>query len=642
MAQAAIDAADEAYRSPSGRNLTFHPDNARYGGTYKNWLAEKRDWCISRQLWWGHRIPIWHVSLQGSEIGKAIAAVPKTGSDGLQAWIADSEGRLTPVLGAGKLDPGQAYDLLVCLRNEQAEKEFAERLGAAGFERDPDVLDTWFSSALWPFSTLGWPDPATAELEPGQRPLGRVDGREDCLSYYYPGSCLVTARDIITLWVARMQIMGLYLLGDVPFTDCFIHANIQDGKGERMSKSKGNGIDPEDIIDKYGTDAMRYVVCDMQTGTQDIRLPVQAVSPYTGELVDLATAKHGRSVFTYICPKTGKEFDVLGTMSDIPMAKVISERFDLGHAFCTKLWNAARFVLMNLGDHGFTPLAPEKLAEEDRWILSRLSRVTQKVTDELRAYNPSAAIGAAREFFWSELCDWYLEIIKPRLKDEAAAPVARSILAFALDQILRLFHPFVPFITEVLWERLNAQCPARGLVTPLHPSAMLISAAWPEPAPRREDEGIEANFGLAQDFVRGIREIRSQQNIPPSRKLDALVKASGRSAEILERMKPLVIHMGRLESLAVAADMQRPATAAAQVVGDIEIYLAGAIDSAKERVRLESRRKKAEEDLRKTEARLSNESFVGKAPAEVVEKERQKLADLRTEIELIDANLKSL
>ncbi len=642
LAQAAIDAAGDDYRSPSGKRLGFHPDHARYAGTYRSWLAEKRDWCISRQLWWGHRIPIWHASLPGGELGAAVASLPAAGGERLHAWIADAEGRLFPVADHGRLEKAQRFDLLVSLRDAEAEKAFAARLEAAGLEQDPDVLDTWFSSALWPFSTLGWPDPATADLDPGQRPLGRVDGREDCLSYYYPGSCLVTARDIITLWVARMQIMGLYLLGDVPFTDCFIHANIQDGKGERMSKSKGNGIDPEDIIEKYGADAMRYVICDMQTGTQDIRLPVQAVSPFTGELVDLATAKHGRSIFTYLCPKTGKEFDVLGTMPDIPMAKIVSERFELGRAFCTKLWNAARFALMNLGEHGFVPLAPADLEEEDRWILSRLSRVTRKVTDGLGAYNPSAAIGAAREFFWSELCDWYLEIIKPRLKDAASAPVARSVLAFALDQVLRLFHPFVPFITEVLWERLNAQCPGRGLKVPLPPSPLLISASWPEPAPRREDDALEASFTLAQDFVRGIREIRAAHHIPPSRKVAAFVKAAGRPGDILARMKPLVVHMAALDSLEVAADMARPATAAARVVGDVEIYLAGVIDPAKERERQESRRLKLVEDLGKIEGRLASDGFVGRAPADVVARERQKAADLRAEIELVEANLKTL
>ncbi len=645
LAQAAIDAASEGYRSPTGRWLTFHPDPVRYGGTYKSWLAEKRDWCISRQLWWGHRIPIWHATFPGSEISRmrgAEAAGRLIAGENIHAWIADGEGRLYSFAESDKLDQTQAYDILICIRDEKTEKELKRFLADAGLEQDPDVLDTWFSSALWPFSTLGWPDPGTAELDPGQRTLGIVYGREDCLSYYYPGSCLVTARDIITLWVARMQLMGLYLLGDVPFTDCFIHANIQDGKGERMSKSKGNGIDPEDIIEKYGADAMRYVICDMQTGTQDIRLPVQAVSPYTGELVDLATAKHGRSIFTYLCPKTGKEFDVMGTMPDIPMAKIISDRFELGRAFCTKLWNAARFVLMNLGQHGFVPLRQGSLKEEDRWILSRLSRVTRRVDEELRAYNPSAAIGAAREFFWSELCDWYLEIIKPRLKDEASAPMARSVLALALDQTLRLFHPFVPFITEVLWERLNMQCPARGFAEPLPASPLLITARWPESVPEWEDEVLESKFALAQDVVRGIREVRALQSVPPGRKLGALVKAGSREAEVLARMRAFVLHMGKLDSLDVAPDMKKPVGAAAQAVGGIEIYLVGVIDPEKERGRLESRRKKLLDDVLKTQARLSSAGFIERAPADVVEKEKQKLKDLAAQIEIIDANLKSL
>ena len=240
---------------------------------------------------------------------------------------------------------------MVCLRDEQAVEACGRILEEAGLVQDPDVLDTWFSSALWPHSTLGWPDPETAEVEEGQTPLGSINGAPNCLDAYYPGSCLVTGRDIVTLWVARMIIMGLYNLGDVPFTDVFIHANILDGKGERMSKSKGNGIDPVDIIERYGTDAMRYVLCELQTGMQDIRLPIQAVSPFTGELVDLGAAKHGKTIFTYICPKSGKEFDVTGTMKEIPSAKIISERFEVGVHFCTKLWNAARLAFMNLEDY---------------------------------------------------------------------------------------------------------------------------------------------------------------------------------------------------------------------------------------------------------------------------------------------------
>ena len=306
LAQAAIDAIAPDYESPSGRRLTFYPDHARYGATYRNWLAEKRDWCISRQLWWGHRIPIWHCSCQRVELDTILARLPAVNADACWVWISDSEGNLHAPTERENLqpEPEEPLDVLVCLRDQAAESSYAPELEVAGLRRDPDVLDTWFSSALWPFSTLGWPDPGTAAAREKQRPLDTTDGHGDCLQYYYPGSCLVTGRDIITLWVARMLVMGLYLLGDVPFSACFVHANIQDGKGERMSKSKGNGIDPEDIIQMYGADAMRYVLCDMQTGTQDIRLPVQAISPFTGKTVDLATAKHGRTIFTYICPES--------------------------------------------------------------------------------------------------------------------------------------------------------------------------------------------------------------------------------------------------------------------------------------------------------------------------------------------------
>ncbi len=642
LAQAAMDAIDRNYESPTGKKLSFYPDHTRYGGTYYSWLAEKRDWCISRQLWWGHRIPIWQGSYPLEQLKKISDNLAEIDGNDLCLWISDDEGTLyAPEVLEDLKDKGP-FHILVCLRDSITEEKHLQVLEETGLKQDPDVLDTWFSSALWPFSTLGWPDPETAEVDKGQQPLSAGMGRTDCLSYYYPGSCLVTAREIITLWVARMVVMGLYILGDVPFTDCFVHANIQDGKGERMSKSKGNGIDPEDIIERYGADAMRYVLCDMQTGTQDIRLPVQAISPYTGKMIDLTTAEHGRTIFTYVCPEKGKEFDVLGNMPDLPRAKIISERFDAGRSFCTKLWNAARFALINLGEHNFTPLTYDALQPEDRWILSRLSQVIDTVTLQLEAYNPSAALGAAREFFWSELCDWYLEWIKPRFKDETSVPMVRSVLSLAMDQVLRLFHPFVPFITEVLWERLNSQCPLRGLEEPLSSSTLLITASWPMSRTEWVDKQNETDFHFLQEVIRLIRDIRFRYSLPPARKIDALVKAKGKTTEILLNLEALLLHMGGLKSLKISPDLERPPTAAAQIVGDAEVYLVGLIDPQKEKERLQKKRDKLIAEADKAKARLGNKDFLSRAPSHVVETEREKLREIDAQIESIDLNLRFL
>jgi valyl-tRNA synthetase len=644
LAQVAIDAVSPEFKTPTGRRLEFHPDAERYAGTYASWLGEKRDWCISRQLWWGHRIPIWHGNFDGAALGKVLGNLPKAPPEELLVWIADEEGNLLRPDQNG-FAKERRYDLLVCLRNPPPEKTWADALERLGLAQDPDVLDTWFSSALWPFSTLGWPDPETAEVDPGKPGLGAKDRHESCLDYYYPGSCLVTGRDIITLWVARMQILGLYLLGDVPFTGCFIHANIQDGKGERMSKSKGNGIDPVDIIDKYGADAMRYVLCDMQTGTQDIRLPVQAVSPYTGKLVDLATAKHGRTIFTYLDPETGKEFDVLGTIKDLPVAKIISERFETGRSFCTKLWNAARFALLSLKEEkadDFHLFRFADLETEDRWILGRLNRAVEAVTAGLEAYNPSQALGAAREFFWGEFCDWYLELIKPRLKEEAADPRAGAVLALGLDRILRLFHPFVPFITEALWESLGSIRPRRGIDGEVAAEGLLITAPWPKSAPGWKDDRADRDMDLLQEIVRAIRNWRSNAGIPPSRKLAAVIKASGAEAESVKRTAAGIAHLAALSSLEVRADYERPKTAARIVERGLEIFLLDVIDIEVERKRLETALEKARKDLEKVEKRLGNPNFVDRAPADVVAEERRRGAAARREIKLLEASLRDL
>lgn len=642
LAQAAIDAVRGDWKSPTGLKLVFHPDPVRYGNTYYNWLAEKRDWCISRQLWWGHRIPIWSATGDGATMAPIVTALKDVAEDEVAVLIVDADGQQINAADLPNQPADAQFEIQVCPRSEEVDEQQVARFEELGLQQDPDVLDTWFSSALWPHSTLGWPDPAGANINEGQTPLGPVNARPDALSTYYPGSCLVTARDIITLWVARMVLAGLYNLGDLPFTDVFIHANILDGKGERMSKSKGNGIDPVDIIAYYGADAMRYVLCDMQTGTQDIHLPVQAISPYTQEVVDLATAKHGRSVFTYLCPTTGKEFDVLGTIPDLPSATIFSDRFDIGKNFCNKLWNASRLVLMNLQPQEFRPLTPEALFAEDRWILSRLAEVIAGVTEQLEVYNPSAALNRAREFFWSEFCDWYLELIKPRLRDEAQAFAARQVAAAVLDQLLRLFHPFVPFITEAIWQYLQADMPVRGITRPFGSSAMLITAPWPEAAPAWPDAALEADFTLLRDVIRGIRNVRSKYNVAPSKTLEAHIKAAADATATLTAMQVHILNLCNLNRVEIAPAVERPKLAATQVVGDIEMYVVGVLDPHKERERLTTQKTKLLKKLAPTEKKLANQKFLERAPAEVIEGERQKLRDMQGQLEAIEEHLRLL
>jgi valyl-tRNA synthetase len=665
LAQAAMDAAGGTWRSASGRGIGFHPDPERYRNTYLHWLEEKRDWCISRQLWWGHRIPVWSTTLRGGDLSERLASMQDMlGREDVSASLerADGTARLLvpsesgggfveqPLPGesraAGKELDRPAVDeethLLVCLRDAPAEAELSEVLSELGLEQDPDVLDTWFSSGLWPHSTLGWPDPESAATGEGETYLGARDGRPDSLSYYYPGSCLVTARDIITLWVARMAMMGLYNLGDVPFTDVFIHANILDGKGERMSKSRGNGIDPVDIIENYGADAMRYVLCEMQTGTQDIRLPVQAISPFTGESVDLAKAKHGRSVFTYICPGSGKEFDVLGTLEEVPQAKLVSDRFEVGRNFCNKLWNAARFALLNLEGEVFEPRSRDDLHQEDRWILSRLSRTVGQVQAHLQAYNPSAALGTAREFFWSDLCDWYLELIKPRLRDPQSAPMARQVLAFAMDQMLRLLHPFLPFLTEALWAKLMEVAPQRGIEQALPASDLLIHAPWPQAEGSHQEDSLEASFRLVQDVVRHIRDIRGRYQIPPKQSLAVSIRADGQTAELLEASAHHVRHLANTEEIRISPEVQRSPDAATAAVGDLEIFVAGVVNTEEERARLTKKQKKVAGLVAGSRKKLGNASFVERAKPEVVEAERVRCAELEAELATLEAGLAAL
>ncbi len=671
LVQGAIDAVND------GR-VKIHPE--RYTKTYLDWLAEKRDWPISRQLWWGHRLPVW--SLRGSGPVTAdgdgaldLCRLAALCGDGSRAFcrvnLPERDVNLA-VLPDGTLEggaelpaAGEPLCLDVCLLAD--DPELTRQLAELGFVQDPDVLDTWFSSALWPFSTLGWPDPQSAALAPGQPPLGAIGAADDCLSYYYPGSCLVTARDIITLWVARMVIAGLYNLGEIPFSDVFIHANIQDGKGERMSKSKGNGIDPVDIIERYGTDAMRYVLCEMQTGSQDIRLPVKAVCPSCGVENELAETAHGKTdagtenLFTYVCgaqPEQkklrkgacGAEFDVLGTLEGLPKASPYSDRFEQGRAFCTKLWNSARFAFINLGaaEVPTTSRSRETLEIEDRWILDRLNLAVGGVQRSLEQYNPAAAINSAREFFWSALCDWYLELIKPRLAadaDQASAALARQVLAFCLDQVLRLLHPFVPFITEHLWQRLGELVPERGLGEQLATapaSAQLIAAAWPRHNPALEDAELRETFADLQAVVRTVREVRASTGTTPRQPLAVTIKAPPDRRSAIEAQAHVIERLANVRSLTIDPEATRSPGAAAKLVGELQVFVHDVIDDGAERARLEGELKKIEKEISSCEKKLGNPRFVDRAPAEVVEEQQQRLDGYRASREALHASLAEL
>jgi valyl-tRNA synthetase len=661
LAQVALDASAGALPAfADGRpraQIRFHPDQERYRKMYDQWLAEKRDWCISRQLWWGHRIPVWRGEMPAA---KLLALQPMLGSqlqrDDVAAWVLLPDGaRLRPRDAFARLAaPGApaVVEVQVCFRDAQHDAMLGAVLQGTGLQLDPDVLDTWFSSALWPHSTLGWPDPATAKVGPGETPLGARDGAPDALSYWYPGSCLVTGRDIITLWVARMVLTGLYNLGDVPFTGVFLHATILDGKGERMSKSKGNGIDPLDIVSRYGADALRYVVCELQTGTQDIRLPVQAISPFTqpGEperLVDLATAKPGPYLGTFIDPVAKQPMDLIGQYEPqgIAPAKATSERFAVGANFCNKLFNAARFAFLNLEGAALRRLHVPALPLEDRWILSRLHAAITAVHGALQAYNPAAALGAARDFFWNELCDWYLEMLKPRFRDGADAEAAaggRQVLAAVLDQTLRLLHPFVPFLTETLWARLQALAPSRGVAEPFPCADLLVHATWPVADAAWLSPVAEQQVASMQQWSVAIREARARYQVPPRERLAARIHAEGATAATLGAVRDLLAHMAGLGDVAIGADVQRTPDAATVVLGAAKAFLLGVVDLEKERGKLQQQAEKLRGQIGGIERKLGNDGFVAKAPAEVVARERANLDALRQQLTGVEQSLREL
>ncbi len=565
------DLAESAMEAVRDGRVKFTPE--RYSKSYLDWLGEKRDWCISRQLWWGHRIPVWHCATCAEE--------------DLQAAF---EGREDIVW-----QEAESGGWLLCA----LEDILSDALGSEHeITQDPDVLDTWFSSALWPHSTLGWPN------------------ETDELKTYYPTSVLVTSRDIITLWVARMVITGLENIGEIPFHDVYIHPKILDGEGQTMSKTRGNGVDPLDIIEKYGADALRFGMAWMSTENQDARLPVQP-----------ETLPDGRTINT-------------------------SERFELGRNFTNKLWNAARFALMNLegaAESVDTQLENAELKFEDRWILSRLTNVVERVTGELDKYAINFTANQLHTFVWKEFCDWYLEMVKSRFSPDTDADTrlaAQRSLAFVLDNILRLLHPIIPFVTEEIWQHLNTVLPARGMPGAKQVAApdSIMIAPWPEPNADLRDQDAETEMERFQNIVRGVRNIRKKLKLPERENLDAHVKVPDdtTSNEVSSHI-PLLQRLALVGEVTVGVEIEKPEPSAAEVVEDIEVYVPlNNIDRSAEKTRLEGRLEKLEKQIQGSKQKLANEQFVTKAPAKVVEREQNHLSELQDQYERLNRNLSDL
>lgn len=592
LAQPAIDAV------VSGR-IRIVPE--RYAKGYVDWLSEKRDWPVSRQLWWGHRIPIWHVA--GVTEADLVAAF--RGHDSI-AWQPDG--------GTG---------FFVCSSDELLP---VETIANQNLVRDSDVLDTWFSSALWPHSTLGWPA-ATPEL-----------------ACFYPTSTLVTSRDILTLWVARMVIMGLFDTGEIPFREVSIHPKILDRYGETMSKSKGNGVDPVDVIEALGADALRFALAGMATETQDVRMPVDFQCPSCGHLTEQTT--QNRTKPRLDCAKCGKAFRTQWASSEadlaLPRGPAVSEKFEAGRNFSNKLWNATRFVLMHCDDADGEPVATgpfegtdilSNAPMEDRWLASRLASVARAASAAIDEFRYAELSRVLYGFAWDEYCSAYLELCKSRLADPACRDRARSMLLLGLDTILRLLHPIMPFVTEEIWQQLRADAGNRKMPwddpdSPLPESIM--TARWPEPPEAWIDAKTERQFETFLEVVAAIREIRSRQNVPPRQKVPAVIRAPGDIALLLEPMRAAIESMAVVELVAMSPDAAGPPGAGTAAVAGCEIFLdlADLVDVDAEIARLEKDGAKTEGFVKAKKAKLSNETFTARAPEAVVAAERAQLAEL--------------
>ncbi len=655
LAQAAIDAVNDG-------QIQIFP--TRYAKSYLDWLGEKRDWCISRQLWWGHRIPVWEFAGTTNVTAAQVLhrQMLQLSERGLLAWQASpDQGDSTKTMTGGGRFTGK-----VCYHPD-VKQESIKDIESSGFVQDEDVLDTWFSSALWPFSTLGWPDDT------------------EHLKQYYPTSVLITTRDIITNWVARMVMFGLYSMGKVPFDHVYIHPKILDGRGETMSKSKGNGVDPVDIIHTHGADALRYAMADLTTETQDIRMSVEYICPHCTKLVDQSAVlkaeqqsrksrgeKLERKLQPADCRRVkcthkdcAKEFATQwagdADKKELPVARETSDKFDNGRNFCNKLWNAARFALMNLEGTPCEALDVASLGPEDRWILAQLSQTIRRYHELIQGYQFSASVKLLREFFWDSLCDWYIELTKPRMATEPRASArannrvteadsdsgtAKQVLAICIDQILRLFHPTMPFITEEIWDRLCKVVPKRGLpgIAELSADFLLARAQFPpeEGYPALDDAEILKVFAEIQEVVRAVRELRSQCDVSPKKAVEATVAMPEAECEAFKAHAHIVLRMANVSHLKVDPAAKRPPNAGSVTIGSLRVFVHDISDDDAERQRTTKTLAQLDKQITGKESKLSNEKFIANAKSEVVAAERKRLDDLHAQRKGLQAHLAEL
>lgn len=539
--------------------------------------------------------------------------------------------------------------MYVCCRDDTDQ----DTLKALGFTQDPDVLDTWFSSALWPISTLGWPSPdAFTNGTPDGSPA--IPEGNAALNKWNPGHVLCTAREIITLWVSRMVMFNSYFRGCLPFKDVFIHAMIQDGEGQKMSKSLGNGVDPLDIIHSHGSDAMRLTLAQMTTQTQDVRMPVEVVCPHTDQPFEpkMKTLSNGIKVADAIQASPHAEGKKLVTSygyasgeatptDDMPLARNTSNRFDYGRNFANKLWNATRFALSNLAEAepGGIDLS---MSLADRWILSRTVRTLESVNNSLNKYDFHNYANTLYHFVWSDLCDWYIEAVKPIIRTPEGGR-SRQVLATVLDVSLRMLHPSMPFITEKLWEGLTAVAPKRG-VDGLDPNEtdLLATADWPVGDRAVVDLNAEDVFEKVQTLVTMIREVRAANQIKPRDVVEVSCHMAGDRAAELQPYAKLIETLTNTKMVAVGPDVTKPDAAAVVVRPLAEVYLHLQLDAEKESARLTKRVAELEKNVKSLQGRLNNKGYTDKAPAHLVQQTRDQLADAEKELASVKEQLNSL